>query len=171
MTTQLLLLSTCGTSVLTNDAGPESERWLKQIANKLTLDREDGERLSQYVAQRRDRILSADSARRRALSAELNGIGAVLDRWKPRRVQHLLIHTDTAAGRASANIVAAVLKNEQQQVQPLTAGGLRTDDFPSFREALAELTVEIEKWIGSGRQGWTRIFNLTGGFKSVNAYL
>jgi hypothetical protein len=57
-------------------------------------------------------------------------------------------------------------------VQLLTAGGLRTDDFPSFREALAELTKQIEEWVpGRREQGWTTLFNLTGGFKSVNAYI
>jgi hypothetical protein len=56
-------------------------------------------------------------------------------------------------------------------VQLLTAAGLRTDHFPAFREALAELTVEIEKWIPAPKPGWTTLFNLTGGFKSVNAYL
>jgi hypothetical protein len=56
-------------------------------------------------------------------------------------------------------------------VQPLTAGGLRTDDFPAFREALSELTVKIEEWTRIRSQGGTILFNLTGGFKSVNAYL
>lgn len=171
MTEHLLLLSTCGTSALTNGADPDTLNWLKDIANKNQLSDADAKRLNKHVAERRERLLQANPAERRRLSAELNGVAAVLDRWKPRRIQHLLVHTDTASGKAAADIVAAILEKDGGQVQPLTAPGLRTDDFPSFREALACLTVKIEQWIGTPQQGQTTIFNLTGGFKSVNAYL
>src|SRR5579885_2037920 len=171
MTTQLLLLSTCGTSVLTNRAEDEMRKWLNKITNLPTLSGAEDDRFKEHVARCRERLRTADEAGRRRLSAELNGIGAVLDRWKPQRVQHLLIHSDTASGRASAELVKAVLDKSGQQVQLLTAGGLRTDDFPSFREALAEVTARIEEWTRYRDQGWTTIFNLTGGFKSVNAYI
>lgn len=172
MITQLLVLSTCGTSVLTNAAASETQRWLTEIANKPMLDGADAKRLQDRIAECADRLWKGDVAERRKLSAELNGIGAVLDRWTPRRIQHLLIHTDTVTGRAAADLVAAVLEKDGQRVERLTAGGLRTDDFPSFREALAELTASVEEWIPKYREkGWTTFFNLTGGFKSVNAYL
>ncbi len=170
--TNLLLLSTCGTSTLSNDADPDIRRWLNDIANKPQLsDCEEG-KLNQHVEDRKTRLLQADAAERRRLSAELNGIGAIFDKWNPQRLLHLLVHTDTAAGRASACIVKRVLEADDQLVQLLTASGLRTDDFPSFREALAELTQNVEEWFSSYRdQRWTTLFNLTGGFKSVNAYL
>jgi putative CRISPR-associated protein (TIGR02619 family) len=171
MTEQLLLLSTCGTSVLTNGADSDTLHWLKDIANRAKLSDADANRLREHVAERKERLLQANAAEQRRLSAELNGVAAVLDRWKPRRIQHLLVHTDTATGRGAADIVAAILEKDGGQVQSLTAGGLQTDDFPSFREALAELTVEIEKWIPAPKQGSTTLFNLTGGFKSANAYL
>lgn len=171
MTEHLLLLSTCGTSVLTNDADSDTLNWLKDIANKANLSAADDERLKEHVDARKKLLLQANPAERRRLSAELNGVAAVLERWKPRRIQHLLVHTDTATGRGAADIVAAILEKDGGQVQSLTAGGFQTDDFPSFREALAELTVEIEKWIPTSRQGSTTLFNLTGGFKSANAYL
>src|SRR5579885_387734 len=171
MTTQLLLLSTCGTSVLTNRAEDEMRKWLNKITNLPTLSGAEDARFKEHVARCREQLRTADEAGRRKLSAELNGIGAVLDRWKPQRVQHLLIHSDTASGRASAELVKAVLDKSGQQVQLLTAGGLRTDNFPSFRKALAEVTARIEEWTRYRDQGWTTIFNLTGGFKSVNAYI
>ncbi|HZV07946.1 MAG TPA: putative CRISPR-associated protein, partial [Gemmataceae bacterium] len=172
MTEHLLLLSTCGTSALTNGADPDTLNWLKDIANKNQLSDADAKRLNKHVAERRERLLQANPAERRRLSAELNGVAAVLDRWKPRRIQHLLVHTDTASGKAAADIVAAILEKDGGQVQPLTAPGLQTDDFPSFREALADVTEQIEIWLPGYRQkNWTTVFNLTGGFKSVNAYL
>jgi putative CRISPR-associated protein (TIGR02619 family) len=171
MSKSLLLLSTCGTSVLTNEADPQERRWLTEIANEATLSEKDEERLAELVANRRERLLTGDRRERR-LSAELSSIDVVLARWAAIRIQHLLIHTDTATGKAAATVVAAILENDGQQVQLLTKGGLRTNDFPSFREALAELTIDIENWIlGHREQGWTTLFNLTAGFKSVSAYL
>ncbi|HZR74777.1 hypothetical protein, partial [Bradyrhizobium sp.] len=121
MTEHLLLLSTCGTSALTNGADPDTLNWLKDIANKNQLSDADAKRLNKHVAERRERLLQANPAERRRLSAELNGVAAVLDRWKPRRIQHLLVHTDTASGKAAADIVAAILEKDGGQVQPLTA--------------------------------------------------
>ncbi|MGH8012909.1 MAG: putative CRISPR-associated protein [Candidatus Binataceae bacterium] len=155
-----------------NETAPETRRWLTEIANQGKLSGADAKRLEDHVAERKGRLWKGDVAERRKLSAELSGIGAVLDRWKPQRVQHLLVHTDTATGRAAAALVAFVLEDDQQNVQLLTAGGLRTDDFPSFREALAELTTRIEEWIPKYRaKNSVTLFNLTGGFKSVSAYL
>ncbi len=168
----LLLVSTCGTSLLTNGADPDLRGWLNQVANQPELERADADRLQAHVEARRQQLLMANDGERRRLSAELNGVGAVLDRWPSSHVQHLLVHTDTAVGKAAGEVVAAVLRKQGHEVQFLTAPGLRTDDLPSFREALAEITGRIEEWVpGYSNKGWTAIFNLTGGFKSVNAYL
>lgn len=178
MISQLLLVSTCGTSLLTNDADGETRSWLTAIANKKNLTGADAERLRQHVTntealvKRMGRLSRADRRDRQRLGAELCGICAELDRRNFRSIQHLLIHSDTDAGRAAATLVEDILLDEGHQVQLLTAGGLRTDDLPSFRDALAELTKQIEELVpGYREQGWTTYFNLTGGFKSVNAYL
>lgn len=136
------------------------------------LEDPDRERLAAHVAQRRADMETADASTTRKLSAELNGIGAVLERWKPNRVQHVLVHTDTVAGRAATEIVDEALTRDGHQVQTLTAGGLRIDDVATFRAALSELTRELERWTVDHRaKRWQIVFNLTGGFKSVNAYL
>lgn len=172
MTPQLLLLSTCGTSVLTNGTSDDMRRWLNTVANKSMLNESEVRRLQIHVAERRGQLRETNATVWERASAELNGIGAVLARWKPDRVLHLLVHTDTAAGCAAMEIVAEALRADGHEVQPLTAGGLRTDDAASFREALAELTRDIENWVATHREmGWSTIFNLTGGFKSVNGYL
>ncbi|MBX5452952.1 MAG: putative CRISPR-associated protein [Acidobacteriia bacterium] len=172
MTSQILLLSTCGTSSLTNNADENTRSWLNKIANKKDLPKTESERLQKHAAHRKQQLLDAKITERRRLSAELNGIAAVLERWAPSRIQHFLIQTDTAAGKACAKIVQAVLEKDGQPVQIIEAPGLRTDDFPSFREALADVTKQLEELLpGHREQGWTVLFNLTGGFKSVNAYL
>jgi len=172
MTKRLLLLSTCGTSVLTNDATPETRRWLTEIANKAALDDAGCQRLKAHVAECRNRLLSADTARRPRLPAEMDGIQAILARHSAHQVQHFLVHTDTATGQSAAGVVKVILENDGHQVQFLTAAGLRTDEPSSFREALADLTRQIEELVpGYRADGWISIFNLTGGFKSISGYL
>jgi putative CRISPR-associated protein (TIGR02619 family) len=170
MTDNLLLVSTCGTSVLTNGTSDEVRKWLTRIANATELPAEEQSQLDVHAGARRRQILGADPATRRRLSAELNGIAAVLAQWKPKKVFHLLVHTDTTVGRAAAHIIEEALRSDKQDVQSITADGLRTDHLSSFREALADLTCQLEEWSESYR-GSTVLFNLTGGFKSINAYL
>jgi putative CRISPR-associated protein (TIGR02619 family) len=166
MTKRLLLVSTCGTSLLTNGASDDDRRWLTQIANEVDVD---SARLTSIVDERRTRLKAADEPTRRKRSAELNGIGAVLDRCKPKQLFHLLVHTDTALRKATADLVQEALGNQTSLV---SAGGLRTNDLASFRAALADLTRELDALVQSYRaQGWFVVFNLTGGFKSLNGYL
>jgi putative CRISPR-associated protein (TIGR02619 family) len=166
MTSRLLLVSTCGTSLLTNGASPDDRAWLTKSANDVEVD---AARLTQIVNARREGLKAADETTRRKMSAELNGIGAVLDRYKPKQLFHLLVHTDTEQGKATAYLVQEVLGNQTSLV---SAGGLRTNDLASFRAALADLTKQLEALVQSYRaQGWFVVFNLTGGFKSLNGYL
>lgn len=166
MIDRLLLISTCGTSLFTNDANADDRAWLTKIANDVEVD---SSRLTPIVEDRRARLAIADDLTRRTMSAELNGIGAVRDRYRPKQLFHLLIHTDTAPGKASVALVQAVLGNQTSLV---SAGGLRTNDLASFRAALADLTKQLDALMQSYRtQGWFIVFNLTGGFKSLNGYL
>lgn len=166
MTERLLLVSTCGTSLLTNGAIDADRRWLTQIANEIEVD---SSRLGSLIDERRERLKTADEPTRRKMSAELNGIGAVFDRYKPKQLFHLLVHTDTAPGKATADLVQEALGNQTSLV---SAGGLRTNDLGSFRAALADLTKQLDELVRSYREkGWFVVFNLTGGFKSLNGYL
>ena len=164
---RLLLLSTCGTSLFTNGSSPEERAWLTKNANEAVID--DAARLAALVEDRRRRLEIADDATRRRMSAELSGIGAVLDKWKPRQTFHLLVHTDTALGREAAGLVRSCLPESSALT---TVDDLRTSHLASFRMALADLTRELDALVQKYReQGWSVVFNLTGGFKSLNGYL
>ncbi len=163
---RLLVVSTCGTSLLTNGACPEDRSWLTKIANEPYVDEA---RLMPIAENRSKRLATADDAERRSMSAEINGIGAVLDRYKPNQVFHILVHTDTALGRVSSELVQSCLGGQSTL---MSSGGLRSDHLASFRVALADLTKQIDQVVREYRdQGWFVIFNLTGGFKSLNGYL
>ena len=168
---KLLLISTCGTSLLTNRAPAELRNWFTDIANRRALSTAEEGRLAARLRDCTSAFMEANDEARRDLSAEMAGIDAVLEQLKPERVQHVLIHTDTAIGEAASAIVAEGLLARGDNVVLLTAGGLRTDDLASFREALADLTGGIEQFAAWRADGWTIYFNLTGGFKSINGYL
>ncbi|KAB2965033.1 MAG: putative CRISPR-associated protein [Thermoanaerobaculia bacterium] len=166
MTERLLLVSTCGTSLLTNGTSAEDRAWLTKVANDCEVD---SSRLGPIVEDRRAVLAAADEPTRCRMSAELNGIAAVHRRYTPRQVSHVIVHTDTALGKAAAQLVDAALGNAALL---LSAAGLRTDNLSSFRAALADLSAQLDTLVASYRaQGWFVVFNLTGGFKSLNGYL
>lgn len=167
MTERLLLVSTCGTSLLTNGASLDDRAWLTMVANEVEV--KDAARIQLLVDERRECLKTAGEVSRRSISAELNGIGAALERYKAKQVFHLLIHTDTALGKVSAELVKEALGS---QTSLMSAGGLRTSDLASFRAGLADLTKQLDETVQSHRKKqWFVVFNLTGGFKSLNGYL
>jgi putative CRISPR-associated protein (TIGR02619 family) len=166
MNERLLLISTVGTSLLANDANKEDRDWLTKVANATEVD---FNRLAPIVEDRRARLKTADEPTRRKMSAEINGISAVIDRYKPKQIFHLLVHTDTALGKATVDLVREALDDATQSE---STGGLRTDNLASFRAALADLTEKLDVIVEAYRsKGWFVVFNLTGGFKSLNGYL
>src|SRR5690606_18162257 len=149
MIERILLVSTCGTSLLTNGASTEDRAWLTKIANDVEVD---AARLMPIVSARREGLKAADEPTRRKMSAELNGIGAVFDRYKPKQLFHVLVHTDTALGKATAGLVQDALG---KQTLLVSAGGLRTNSLALFRAALAELTRDLDELVRSCREkGW-----------------
>lgn len=102
MTDRLLLVSTCGTSLLTNGASTEDRVWLTTIANDV-----DVARLTPIVNARREGLKAADEPTRRKMSAELNGVGAVVERYQPRQVFHLLVCRDRVSQAESPTRASA----------------------------------------------------------------
>ena len=162
---RLLLVTTCGTSILTNEATQEEGAWIRKVSNHKEVE---AERLAAMLKDRKEKLDRADTPRRRKLSAEFNAIFDVLQHYKPDQIHHLLIHTDTALGQATAELVGSMLDSKDL----LTAGGLRTDNLTNFREAVAQLTRDLAERVKRAKdEHWFVVFNLTGGFKSLSAYL
>jgi putative CRISPR-associated protein (TIGR02619 family) len=174
-TERLVLFSTCGTSILTYKKSDDERKWLNSIANETEKDlsNEQKQKLAGIVKQAQSKLAEADVAEQRKLSAELNGIHAVLEKWKPQIVEHRLLHTDTYIGRQAMELVRSKLEKEKRgDACPMTTPGLRTDSQLGFRGAISKLTKELLPELkGWKEKDYTIIFNLTGGFKSLNAYI
>jgi hypothetical protein len=110
-----------------------------------------------------------ESARR--MSAEYNGIRAALANAKGR-IEHRLVHTDTDTGEATGELLHERLTAEGAASSLVTCPGLRTNDTASLRASLSQLTRDLVPMLeGYREQGCRIVFNLTGGFKSLNGYI
>lgn len=170
-----LILSTCGTSLLTNLAG-EHRGLITRHANARTREEvpaEDRAVLDGLIAAAGGRLLAADNAGKARLSAELNGLLCYYDGQLGRaRDTHWLIATDSWLGTATAAAIAAVLEAADQVVVVRRIPDLRTANLAEFRAAMAELArLCAQEVTGMSQGGWRVVFNLTGGFKSVQGFM
>lgn len=170
----LLVITTCGSSILQHAGDETDRRWLTLHANSQRLEGEHYERLERLSRFARELLAREPLERLRELSAEINGIEAVRERWHANALQHVLIHTETAIGTRCAELLRDWLeRRDQHSVHLQSATGLRTDSREDFAAAVSDLT----KWLvdydfdAYRKKGWRVVFHLTGGFKALNAYL
>jgi len=121
-------------------------------------------------------LRDGDAGQRRRLSAELNGLyGFYRQEQKafPKDDIHLLVCTDTALGQAAGDVLHDFLQTQYgQQVIPLTPTGLTTRDVVSFTQGIKFLIKNLDEQIATyDAKNYEIIFNLTGGFKSLQGYL
>jgi putative CRISPR-associated protein (TIGR02619 family) len=163
-----LLISTCGTSILTNLAAGDERSWLTSIANEPDGD----DRAYSFIARIEATLARTDADQFPRLSAEFAGVRSLRTQL-PGRLDHLLVHTDTFIGREAARLVGSLLSAQGENVQLLTAPGLRTSRLADFRLALPDLTRTLdESYLTPFERARLPVaFNLTGGFKSLLAYL
>jgi len=172
-----LILSTVGTSLLIRQASPRERDLLIRYANVSTHECPEAVKavISQLQGKALDQLLSAQDTRLiRDASAELNGIyGLYNNRLEDReRDIHFLIATDTAQGEATATLVKDFLESQQCVVQVYTPRRLSTGSKEAFSDGIKALLKWCDEAIPPYREsGYEVIFNLTGGFKSLQGYL
>lgn len=181
-----LVISTVGTSLLTNQILPRLDP--KNWAERLKARANDTEEiLRQYhpdvltiieaLKDRAEEKLYGDDTsleQIREASAELNGIYGLYNEQLEQGISdtHLLIATDTAQARITADIVESFLKsqglaNTSTCIQP----GLSTASSNTFTEGIAKLIPSIQEIVLSCKKSQYQIvFNLVGGFKALQGY-
>ena len=178
------VLSTIGTSILTNsiERATEGNRFtiLANSANlkEDELSAEDKEVIDELAARAKNKLRGHDVNTHRWASAELNGIYGIYDGTFPSLAerqadQHYLICTDTFQGETTGNLIKAFLRRQGfNQVFVETPTGLSTKDTTSFTEGTKELLKWLEDNVGSEQhRDYQVIFNLVGGFKSLQGYM
>ena len=176
-----LIVSTCGTSLLTNGADGDMRRLLVTHANAKEQDIGVPlrDKIDDWVKQRQAHLLDSDDKEATRLSAELNGLlayyeaagGAISANGQD---QYWLMVTDTWLGQKSFECIGGWLEGRfGQPATKVTAGGLNTSSLVDFRAALADIVKQLDdldlpRWRD---RGYRVVFNLTGGFKSVNGFM
>lgn len=172
----MLLLSTCGTSLLTHNLSADERGKFARLANKKKQDlsAEEKKYLDRHAAACKDKLLQASLAQARQMSAEINGIAAVYDGQLPKVAsnRHIFLHSDTYMGELSVEILLNWAKSNGLNNEPKTFPGLNTAGLEDFRPAMSEAARWCYEEIAPLRNPHYRVvFNLTGGFKSVQGFM
>lgn len=171
-------VSTCGTSILTNGTSRDDINFLRASANKKESEYTPDElrKTDEIIAVKLETLTSASTEEARKLSAELNGLiafygnGANLDEAK--RNSHYLIHTDTYQGAKSAELIQSWGNHNGIDMHPVKIDSLNTNSVEEFRLGVNNLVEWCVKTLPVKRsEGFRIIFNLVGGFKSLQGYM
>jgi len=175
------VLSTVGTSILTVHITPQErgKDWYSILRDTANLKEgelpTDAKAILDTLAQRAlETLLKNDIQVNRRVSAELNGIYGIYKNQLGNTSQdiHYLVGTDTAQGRLTAELIRDFLQDYQINAQIFTPDGLSTQDTQAFSRGTKALIKWCEDTIPIHRDdGYKIIFNLIGGFKSLQGYL
>ena len=170
-----VVISTVGTSLLTNGVDRNSTLWevLQRTANQGEgeLNREDQNDLESWKETVWHQLSEASPTPVSKMSAELNGIVSL--GAHRGGAHHYLLCTDTWQGQAAGDLVKRWLERQGCELVVLTiVEGLRTSSTSEFRQGANQLL----EWAATTlpalhRQYASVIFNLSGSFKAVQAYV
>lgn len=168
-----IIISPCGTSLLTNGTDENLRKLLNKTTNlqEKELSQEQKEIISKHINERKILLQNSGINEAKKLSAELNGI--ITYYAGSLKGEHILLATDTYLGNTTANMVAEWLQQQKLKAIPKNIKNLSTKDIESFRIALSEIVQWCDEVLELqyARPHWNVVFNLTGGFKSVNGFL
>ncbi len=172
-----VLVTTCGTSLLTNAAKDEVQRkMLREIANAAEGDLTDLQRktVEALVGECRHKLTQGGLPAARRLSAELNGLMGFYNNQPAagRGDTHYLLHTDTYLGVQAAEVLSGYLRDAGLQAELLLMIDLRTDTMAHFHAGLGEIIRWCQENLSVRQQGLVQVvFNLSGGFKSIQGWM
>ncbi len=173
-----LILSPVGISLLHNSLEKEDDELrnsLSEYSNALQLPQEIQVKVDDLVQRATKKLQHGSVSERRKLSAELNSLYALYENDAHNtETFHILLKTDTALGEKSAEILEKFLREEwhSPNIISIPVEGLNTASLASFSRGIKNLLKEFDKTIPDFKEkGYEIIFNLTGGFKSLQGYL
>lgn len=179
MKTQKLIISTVGTSLLTNQIDRQNEgHWFLELSNHAneTLTQVPNsvkEKLDILKERAKVQLSQGTLTKIRRASAELNGIYGIYnnDLSQGKQDLHYLIATDTAQGQTTAEIVRDYLLNQGISVNIYTPKGLSTANTSVFSDGIDQIIIWLRETIKPYQADYQIYFNLVGGFKSLQGYL
>lgn len=173
------ILSPCGTSLLTNRTDEDLRKLLISKSNDKnpeSIPEDDAERISEHINCVSAFLQTASQGDVCEASAELNAIVKLYHEHKRQRRNtedfHWLLCTDTWLGETAAKLVKEWLNRQGLNAEVHRQTDLQTQTIDGFQLSLSELTKWCYENLPPPNQQHSKvIFNLTGGFKSVNGFL
>ena len=176
------VLSTIGTSILTNliDRGNTNEgAWFGMLRDSANLKHDElpsetKEVINTLAERALEKLMKDNAVTNCRISAELNGIYGIYGGQLPTdsKDEHYLICTDTAQGQKTGELIKDFLEDKSFTVGVVTPPQLSTQDPESFTTGTKELIKWLEDNVPWRRDsGYHVIFNLVGGFKSLQGYM
>ncbi len=184
-----LFVTPCGASIIANAFNQDfKEKFNESIYNYSNWSEEKLKKekpkiyqfFEEIIPLLREKLLKEDEKRLRKLSAELNALLIFFERNSVKTgnnlVNHILIPTDTYYGKLVSSLLKTLIEQRFKQTviyaEPIK--DLRTSSLEEFHWALKDLASKLIKELdleGYRQKGYKVIFNLTGGFKSINSFL
>lgn len=177
-----LVISTVGTSLLTNQIRRKSENHyynrLRDTANlsfeEIKESHEDVADMIEELKERAEEKINGDTNDIREASAELNGIyGLYKDQiHQGEQDIHWLIASDTAQDQITAEILQSFLSQKGLNISVYTPPGFSTRSNEAFTQGIDELLNWFEDIIPGYKDNEYEIcFNLVGGFKAIQGFV
>lgn len=169
------ILTSCGLSILTNYLQrfgiTPKEVYRYSNFSKEEIDVAFLSQLEKGLQHLKNEITTFTNNELKKLGAELNALITFYDGRFDSRDIHLLFHTDTYLGQKAAEILQYFLREKGLNVQLFRAKDLNTASLEEFHIALSDVVKELSEMLQGYKQSYEIIFNLTGGYKSVNSFL
>ncbi len=177
----ILVVSTCGISLLLNHADAAERSFLNKMTGAPESEFDTGGReiLSRVMEKARQAVFSAaDRSALTSLSAEINSINSLHEYFGVfqgqglKKVDHCLICTDSWIARSAAGIVEQWLNRCGVAGCNVKAFRLPVDDIETFHQGIDDLVEYMAQLLPAETLAARRVvFNLTGGYKSLQGYM
>lgn len=174
-----VIISSCGISLASNAFNASRANYPAdfnpyQFSNLTSLEGIEHRDLIEAVCDNARTSLNTDDLKvQRRLSAELNALWAFYGDQLGGKSHdiHYLIHTDTWLGTVVAEIIAGAMEQHGLTVILQKIDDLRTSSLEDFRNGTGSLVGFMESILPQYRQSHKVVFNLSGGFKSVQGVM
>ncbi|WP_414575489.1 putative CRISPR-associated protein [Anabaena sp. CCY 9402-a] len=173
------VVSTVGTSLLSNQIRPKDPKSWKGLLNKTAnwteerIKRHEPEVINILLDLKNraeEKLNSGNILEIKEASAELNGIYSLYkDNVENGKLDtHWLITTETYQGQSTAKIIKDFLHKKVNFIEIYTPDQLSTEDTANFKQGIDDLINWLSKrHEESQKDGYSIYFNLVGGFKAI----
>ena len=172
-----LFISTCGTSLLSNKFSEDERKRLNKLANaqESNLSNDDKKFLDDKLENQKEILFKNGFEKATELSAELNVLVTYALGKLPtpnKEDLHVLIHTDTYQGKIVAELLNDWLIEKSCKSSTKQIEDLNTKSLSDFKNGISSLISWCEATLpGYKNSGYRIIFNLSGGFKSLQGFM